>query len=210
MRWTRAVAVTACASAACTGVHQEKQLPVSPPIQEARVRTFGWSRALGLGQEIWVTLDPGVSPSRVVDLSGFAPLRPGTTGEDAIRLIGQPARTWQDDYGQPWYEYDRVAGKLQVGCECQSSGSSVTTNCLWRLYLERPRTRPEHGLTPQLLAFVSAARSVPEKVDSRVLQLNTADNGEFVSWTVESERSPAHILWHDRKKSVRGGLCKGA
>jgi hypothetical protein len=192
------------------GVHHEKALPVGPPFKDARVDTYGWSRMLGLGQEIWVTLLPTVLPAQVVDLTIFGPFKPGMAQEEAIALAGRPTRTWNDAYSQTWFEYQRPTSKVQIGCECSSSGSSVTTNCLWRLYAVRGGGHTEAGLDPQLAGLVAAAREVPETVDYRWLQLNTADNGEFVTWPIESTRGSLRILWRDRHKSRAGGLCKGA
>jgi hypothetical protein len=206
---TIAVLVTSASLLGC-GVKQEKVLDVRPPVQEARINTYGWSRMLGLGQEIWVTLQPTVLPAQVADLTVFGPFKPGMTQEEAVALAGRPTRTWNDAYGQTWYEYERPAARVQVGCECSSSGGSVSANCLWRLYALRSGVRPEAGLDPQLASFVAAARAVPETVDYRLLQLNTADNSEFVTWPIESKRSSLRILWHDRNKSRTGGRCKGA
>jgi len=201
-------AIIAACSGGC-GVLLEKDLPVHPPVTEARVSTFGWSRLLGLGQEIWVTLDPGVSPGEVVDLSVFAPFTPGTTHADAVALAGEPVRRSADGDGQIWFEYDHLAGTVEIGCQCVGSGSAAGSSCVWRLFA-RLNASPEAGLDPQLLGFVTAARAIPEIVGYRTLQVNTANNGEFVSWTVDAVREPVRILWQDRNDTPRGEPCKGA
>ena len=210
MRVKAMVVTLAAGLAAGCGVSQTKSLAVRPPVQTAEVRTYGWGRWAGLGQEISVTLKPGVLPSSVVDLSLFAPFVPGMTQEQALAVAGPPARTWKDEYGQEWAEYGRAKAKVQIGCECSSSGTSVTTKCLWRLYALREAVRAETGVDPQLVGFVAAARAIPEKVEYRMLDINTADNSEFVTWPIETKGHSLRILWHDRNRSTIGGSCKVA
>ena len=174
-----AVALGLLSGRAC-GVSDQKTLRVQPPVAEARV---------GLGRKIRVTLEPGAQLPAVADPSVFAPFQAGMTHEEAVAVTGQPTGTWTDGYGQLWYRYDRPRGTIKIGCECFSSGNSVSSNCTWQLYAIRRDTAPDAGLVPQLVSFVESAKAVPEQVDYRTLVVTTADYSESISWPLQSQDS---------------------
>jgi hypothetical protein len=187
------------------GVQIESEPAVEPPLHDARISTYGWSRLMGLGQEVWVTLMPRVQPGQVVDLRPFGPFRPGVTDAEAFRLAGPPARVFRDRYGEPWFEYPTPGGIAQIG-ECSGDGEPPTT-CLWRLYATYSSEAASRALHPQLVRLAALARGVPEPVKYRTLQINTADNSQFVTFPLDT--SP-RVLWHDRLKSILRPGCQKA
>jgi hypothetical protein len=188
----------------CGDVSIETPLSVQSPVKEAHVSTFGWSRD-ALGQEIRVTLEPGVSPRSVVDLSIFGSLQPGMTLDEAAAVEGRPSRVWDDRYGQTWHAYERAHGVVEVGCQCDSSGTSVTARCTWALQALSRNGWREDGLAPQLRAFLGVARGIPERTLYRAIEVGTSDHTEHVSWYIESSTGSPRLYWYRTlPKSVAG------
>ena len=189
------------------GVSQEIEVPTSSPFASCRIETFGWSRSPGLGQEIWVELVPGVDPSKVVDLSIFSPLAPGMNGDEARSVLGEPAKTEVDRWGETWLVYDRPDATLKLGCSYESSGSTPQ-GCLWRLFAIVDASREAELFHPELLRFKKIAKDVPEVVEWRTLHVQTSGNREFVSYCFDGQ-ARGQILWHDNEKRAwRAGQPK--
>lgn len=195
------ISIVAC------GVRQEVEVPTSSPFASCRIVTYGWSRSLGLGQEIWVELMPGVDLSRVVDLSIFSPLAPGMNGDGARSILGEPDEAEVDRWGETWLLYDRPEATLKLGCSYESSGS-IPQGCLWRLFAVVDVSREAEFFHPELLRFKRIARDVPEVVKSRTLHVQTSGNREFISYFFDGT-TRGQILWHDNeKKAWRAGQPK--
>lgn len=179
------------------GVHQEMSVPTSSPFASCRIDTYGWSRTMGLEQEIWVELSPGVKLGRVVDLSIFGSLRPGMNHKDALSVLGHPSRKAVDRWGETWFLYDRPSAVLRLGCSYESSGDTPR-GCLWRL-TSTLRTNGIDLLDPELARFIRIGVTVPETVKGRTLHVQTSGNTEFISYKFEGA-GRGQLLWHDNKK----------
>jgi hypothetical protein len=182
------------------GVHQKTEVPTSPPFATCRIETFGWSKALGLGQEVWVELEPGAHLASVVDLSIFGPLKPGGNDQDALRVAGKPSRVETDRWGEPWLVYERPAATLKVGCGYESSGPTPE-GCSWRLLADIKPNRERSLLHPEILRFMGRAQELSRKAKSRTVHVQTSGNEEFVSYTFEGP-ARGQLLWHDNRKNV--------
>lgn len=193
--------VTAC------GVHNDMTVPTSFPFSVCRIKTFGWSRSLGLAQEVWVTLDPKASLQDVVDLSIFGSLRPGMSDKEAIQIMGLPSRTTSDRWGETWLSYDRPAGTLTLGCSYESSGD-IPDGCTWRLEASTSQSQNDRLFHPELLRFMSIARRVPDEVEWRALHIHTASKEQFVTFYFDGQQR-GELVWHDlNARSFRRGKPK--
>ena len=177
----------AVASLACDRPPQDLQFdPGSPFEPAATFRTADGSVHLTLAQPHPL--------ATAVDLSVFGPLHPGMTRDEAMALLGAPATTELDMFGEPWSVWHTPLASLKVGCRYECSGSTPQ-DCRWSL--EADVGNPPALLTPPTTAALSRAQSPTGSAGRRLLiQAGTE--------TVDLElTSPGVVVWHDRRRDNR-------
>jgi len=196
------LAIAVCLSAC--GVSKEVVIATLPPFANCRINTYGWSRATGLAQEIWIELLPGSNLGQAIDLSQFAGLQPGMTDKDSRARLGSPTSTQVDRWGETWLLYDRRTVKLKIGCSYDGFGPEPE-GCLWRLFALVDRDHEAQVLNRELRRLMEAGRSVHETIQSQTTHVHTSDKRAFVSLS-RAPNGQLSILWHDdSKRSWRSG-----
>ena len=184
------------------GVHKEQALSVGGSVEQASMKTYGWSSRLGLTQEIVVQLRKGTALGAVFDLSVFGPFTPGISHSDAERLGGKPGRQRVDEYGESWYVYELEGSKIEVGCQYDSSGISVTSFCNWTLHAI-PKRAPEMLVRePLLVEYLRRGAQAPDRIDTRLLTVSTSDQNQTLSVYAVSRVGPS-VYWFDRTRPFR-------
>jgi hypothetical protein len=158
-------------------------------------------------QEIWVKLEAGAEISDVFDTSVFAPLSPGVTYADAIRLLGEPDSHSLDGCGEKWMMFKRSRSTLVVGCDHDTGFIPISTFCSWTLYAELGADQPVVNSVVQ--AFIGQARSSPVAVTGRTVHIQTADYSAGVSYFFDLADGGATATWRRGPPPTRRAFCFG-
>lgn len=195
-----AAAVVALGLGSACGFSEHAALPAGGRVQQAEVSTYGWSR-LDLGQEIVVSLAQGVRLADVCRMSAFGRLSPGSTHDDARRLMGDPSRTWTDSWGELWSVYDLPEATVEVGCAYYTSGDTPTS-CAWTLHASFKGDPASVLLDQQLVGYLRQAEAAHHDVNTRAIVITTADRQETLQLYTKSRLGPG-VYWSDQRRAIR-------
>ena len=184
----------------CGGFSEEIPLQATGRIQQASIKTYGWSRS-DPAQDIAVTLAKGVSLDDVVDMSVFGRLVPGSTHDDAERIMGKPSRTWTDKWGEAWHVYELPNASVEVGCQYYTSGGTPSA-CSWTLHAI-PKADPKTLLLDsQLPEYLRRAVAAHGRVNTRQVEIRTADGQQVIQLFLESRIGPG-VYWSDLQRAAQ-------
>ena len=127
-------------------------VPGVPPIKEVEY------------QKHWITLTPidGTSPTQFVDVSLFRGIKPNTTHNEALRLLGSPSNQRKKDHNT-YLEYYFDRGRLEIGREEYASDGEVRV--AWSLTSYPNNLLYTDVLTP------AAAKSIRLRNTNSVIQI---------------------------------------
>lgn len=185
---------------------EESVLPNEPPVESARLTTFGFPDE-DMRQEIWVKLEAGTAVSEVFDMSVFAPLRPGATHAEAIEILGEPDSESVDGCGEKWIMFKRAASTVVVGCDHDTGFLPLSTFCSWSLYAE---LRPAEQVVASVLQpFIDAARSSPVPITLRTMHIQNENYSESVTYFFDAGDEADTATWRNGASGTRRAFCFG-
>jgi hypothetical protein len=209
MKRSHALVVLLLVATSSCGFSERVPLQAGGKVQHAELSTYGWTKS-DLGQDIEIILAAGVKLADVIDMSMFGKLLPGSTHEDAQRLMGNPARVWTDNWGEAWHVYDLPIANTEVGCYFYTSGGTPSS-CSWTLRASLKGDPKRVLLDPQLLGYLDQAEAAHPNVNTRSFEIRTSGDQQSVQVFVKS-RIGAGAYWRDGKRSLRreGAPKRGA